>query len=323
MLGEDEIALNWFIDTTPIDRARSRSLYDFDRVGGARVLPGRLAYERLREIEREDVKRRPVPQVSSRRSYSSRPTTNGHDQAASSSDGNSNKSSAARLRALAEYEAELAEAEAKRRQAKQKEKSENIELIGFSIQYKDSPISSDEKTSLGSLLCEWTSPSSSSNVNYFTIERQLDGQEWLLVEKLTDKSQNQIQLDISSLLLEEKNANLPSRFRLSAHLEGGKVVASQPTDQINLSSLIGKRLIIPNIEILSNDSARLTWANDESDNGQNYDIEKREGPGTEWTKVSKVSLEQGSAQVDNLQEIGKCQFRMVPSSAGSMTNWII
>lgn len=319
MLGEDEITLNWFIDTTPIDRGRSRSLYDFDRVGGNRVLPGRLAYERLRELERDDAKRRPVPPTASRRSYSSRPTTNGRDQtpATSSSDENSKKSSAARLRAMAEYEAELAEAEAKRREARQKEKSEKIELIGFSIQYKDSPTSTDEKNSLGSLVCEWTSPSSSSNVNYFTIERQLDGQEWTPVEKLTDQSQNQIQLDISSLLLGEKNANLPSRFRLSAHLDNGKVVSSQPTDPINLSSLIGKRLIVPNIEILSNDSARLTWTHDENDNGQNYDIEKREGPGTEWTKVSKVSLEQGSIQLDHLEQSEKCQFRMVPSSAES------
>ena len=319
MLGEDEVVLNWFIDTTPIERARARSLYDFDRVGGRSAYPGRIAYERLREMEREEGKRRPIPSTRSSRSISYRPKSKEYDQSsASASDENSKISSAARQRALAEYEAELAEAEAKRRQAREKEKSENIELIAFSVEYDDSGPSTDEKNSLGSLRCQWISPSSLSNTNYLTIERQLGDQEWSSIEKKIDKTKNQIELDISSLLLDEKNQKLPSRFRLLAQLENGKVLTSQPTDKLNLSSIVGKRLIIPKVENLSNDSVQLTWTNDESDNDQNYDIEKREGPGAEWSKVTKVSLGEGSAELANLENSPKSQFRLVPSVAGSM-----
>jgi hypothetical protein len=51
MLGEDEISLNWRLDLSPIGKARSRSLYDFDRWSNALVLQGSMAYERLRVIK--------------------------------------------------------------------------------------------------------------------------------------------------------------------------------------------------------------------------------------------------------------------------------
>lgn len=121
MLDEDEISLNWRIDTTPIGRARSRSVYDFDRGGDSIVLPGRIAYERLKEMEQEDLKKRPPPQASSRRGYGQRQRLSEQHDRPPLSNGNDNPS-AARLRALAEYEAELAEADARRqRQAKEKQ----------------------------------------------------------------------------------------------------------------------------------------------------------------------------------------------------------
>jgi hypothetical protein len=265
-------------------------------------------------MENEEFKKRPASQVPSRRPYGHRPKSNEQNGQSSLSNGTSRTPSAARLRALAEYEAELAEAEAHRRR-RQAEKSQDIELISFVIRYEDSSTSGDDENSLGRLLCEWISPSSSSDINYFLIERQLGDQEWLPIEKKINKSKNQIQLDISSLLFEEKNQNLPSRFRLKAQLENGKLFTSKPSDEINLSSLVGKRVIIPNVEILSSNSVQLTWTNDENDNTNIYDIEKKEANETEWTKVSKVPLAQGSAQIENLIDARKCQFRLVPSTA--------
>ena len=311
MLGEDEIVLNWHIDTTPIDRARSRLVTDFDRFGDPKYLPGRIAYERLREMEQEDLKRRPAPPVSYRRSYAGRPKSNEQDDQSSLSNGTGSTPSAARLRALAEYEAELAEAEAQRQRQKA-ERLRALELISFAIRYEDPSTSGDDGNSLGRLICEWISPSSSSDIDYFLIERQLGDQDWLPIEKKIDKSKNEVQLDISSLLFDEKNQNLPSRFRLKAQLENGKQVTSKPSDEINLSLLVGKNLIIPNVEVLSTNSVQLTWANDENDSKKVYNIEKKEANETQWTKVLKVPLAQGSAQIENLTDARQCQFRLVP-----------
>jgi len=126
MLDEDEISLNWHFDTTPIERARSRSVYDFDRTGDTIVLPGRIAYERLREMEKELLKNQPVPQVPSRRNYGRRQKLSEQPDHLPLSNGNGNTPSASRLRALAEYEAELAEANARRqRQAEENEKNQS------------------------------------------------------------------------------------------------------------------------------------------------------------------------------------------------------
>jgi hypothetical protein len=316
MLGEDEIALNWHIDTTPLGRARSRSVYDFDRMGDIRVLPGRIAYERLREMEHETLKKQPTSPLSSGRSYGRRQRLSQQTDGAPLSNGNCNTPSAARLRALAEYEAELAEAAARRqRQAKENEKSAEIELISFTIRYEDIPSSTNNDNSLGRLLCEWILPSSSSDINYYTIERQLDDQEWLPIEEKIDKSQNQRQLDIFSLLSQEKNPNSSSRFRLKAHLENGKIFTSPPTDEINLHSIVGKRLIIPDVEILSANSVQLTWNNEENNQINLYDIEKKEAHETEWTKVTIVPFSQGSARIDNLIDAPQCHFRLVPSTS--------
>jgi hypothetical protein len=51
MLDEDEFSLNWRIDLSPIGRARSRSVFDFDRSHNTIVLHGSYAYERLRVIK--------------------------------------------------------------------------------------------------------------------------------------------------------------------------------------------------------------------------------------------------------------------------------
>lgn len=117
MLDEDEITLNWHIDTTPIGRARSRSLYDFNRIGETSALPGRIAYERLREMEQEDMKKRPSSQFPSRRVYRQR-SSEQHNYS-----GSNHTPSASRLRALAEYDTELAESEERRkREAEENEK---------------------------------------------------------------------------------------------------------------------------------------------------------------------------------------------------------
>ncbi|CAF5199054.1 unnamed protein product, partial [Rotaria magnacalcarata] len=57
MLDEDEIILGWHINSTPIGRLRSRSLYDFERTSEPTFLPGNIAYQRLREMEQEYFKK--------------------------------------------------------------------------------------------------------------------------------------------------------------------------------------------------------------------------------------------------------------------------
>jgi hypothetical protein len=52
MLGEDDVSLNWRLDLPPVGRARSRSLYEFDRWGSSLTLRGSMAYERLRVVKK-------------------------------------------------------------------------------------------------------------------------------------------------------------------------------------------------------------------------------------------------------------------------------
>jgi hypothetical protein len=136
----------------------------------------------------------------------------------------------------------------------------------------------------------------------------------LSIGEKIDKSQNQTQLDVFSLISDDDNPNLPSRFRLKAHLENGRILTSKPTDEINLNLIDGKRIIIPNVEILSANSVQLTWKYDEDEKTNIYDIYKKEAQDIEWTKVSKVLLSQGSARIDNLIDTHQCQFRLVPST---------
>ncbi|CAF3015656.1 unnamed protein product [Rotaria sp. Silwood2] len=325
MLDEDEIVLNWYIDTTPIGRARSRSLYDFDRINEPIVLPGNIAYQRLREMEQEDFKIRPSSQVPYNRNYQNRERRNRiseqHDDSPVS---NSDSDRESRLRAKAQYEAELAEYDEKRRAKKSVrikddyDKPEDIELISFTVRYEDEPLSnqnSNDRSSRGRLLCEWISPSSSSGIDYYTIERQLGDKEWLPIGEEIDKKQNQIELDISSLISNDNDDNIPSRFRLKAHLANGKIFTSKPTDDIYITSTDKKNIIIPDVEVLSANSVQLTWKKDGNDTVNMYDIEKKEGQQTEWVKVTKVPLSQGSARVDNLIDAQQCQFRLVPSES--------
>jgi hypothetical protein len=332
MLDQDEIALNWHIDTTPIGRTRSRSVYDYDRTGDTMNLPGRIAYQRLRERELEDLKRQPSPQVSSRvhglRERRQRLSQQHDTPPLSNSDNDGHNPSAARLRALAEYDAELAEYDAKRRLAKEKKRQEDdnvksgeIELISFTVRYEDSSSSnkkSGDADSLGRILCDWVAPSSSSGMKYYTIERQLGDKEWLPTGEKIDASANQAELAISSLISDDdnnnnNNQNVPARFRLKAHLENGKTFTSKPTDEINIDLTGIQGIIKPNVEILSANSVQLIWKKDESAGANMYDIEKKDAQQTQWEKVTKVSLSQGSAQVDNLIDAHQCQFRLVPS----------
>ncbi|CAF3582941.1 unnamed protein product [Rotaria sp. Silwood1] len=320
MLGEDEIFLGWYFDTTPIGRMRPRSYYEFDRINEPIVLPGSIAYQRLREMEKDDHKKRPSSYVSYQRPYPNRERRNRiseeHDNSPVS---NSDDDRASRLRAKAKYEAELAEYDEKRRAKKSvrikddNDKPDDIELISFTVRYEDIPLSN--QNSLGRLVCEWISPSSSSGIDYYTIERQLGDKEWLPIEEKIDKKQNQIELDISSLIANDNDDNIPSRFRLKAHLGNGKIFTSKPTDDIYINSKDKKHIIIPDVEILSANSVQLTWKKDENDTINMYDIEKKEAGQTEWIKVTKVPRSQGSAKIDNLTDAQQCQFRLVPSES--------
>ncbi|CAF4408869.1 unnamed protein product, partial [Adineta steineri] len=108
------------------------------------------------------------------------------------------------------------------------DKTGDIELISFTVRCETVPSSNNaqnEEDASIRLFCKWASPSSSSAINYYTIERQIgDKEEWLPIGEKIDKLDNQTQLDISSLKDVENsiNKNLPSYFRLNAHLQNGQ-----------------------------------------------------------------------------------------------------
>ncbi len=154
------------------------------------------------------------------------------------------------------------------------DKTGDIELIAFTVRCQ--PISSsnkeqDENNPSVRLLCQWASPSSSSAIKYFTIERQLGDNEWLPIGEKIDKLTNKTQLDISSSDYTELNANIPSYFRLKAHCQNGQTFTSKPTDGIFINLYQEKNIIIPDVEILSPSSVQLTW----NDN-KNEDIKSEE-----------------------------------------------
>ncbi|CAF4526123.1 unnamed protein product [Rotaria sp. Silwood1] len=201
------------------------------------------------------------------------------------------------------------------------EKSGAIELISFTVDWE--PISStnenqDEQSSLIRLKCQWASPSSSSAIDYFTIERQLGDNEWLPIGEQINKLENQAQLDISLLNdndNNEINVNIPSYFRLKAHLQNGQTFTSKPTDEIFINLFQDKNIIIPHVEILSSDSVQLTWNDKKNEEKPNiYDIEKKEEQQPEWEKVIEVPLSQRSARIDSLTDAKQCQFRLTPST---------
>ncbi|CAF3879351.1 unnamed protein product [Adineta steineri] len=223
------------------------------------------------------------------------------------------------------------------------DKTGDIELISFTVRCETVPSlnnAQNEEDASIRLFCKWASPSSSSAINYYTIERQIgDKEEWLPVGEKIDKLDNQTQLDIS--LLKDAgnsiNKNLPSYFRLKAHLQNGQTFMSKPTDGINLNLSKEKSLIIPDVEILSPNSVQLTWSDDTNDkkigkddddnknkNDNNikqkeksnlYDIQKKEEQESEWEKVLEVPLSQHSARLDSLTDAKQCQFRLIPTSS--------
>ncbi len=209
------------------------------------------------------------------------------------------------------------------------DKSGDIELISFTVRCQPIPSSNkeqDEDNPSVRLLCQWASPSSSSAINYFTIERQLDDNEWLPIGEKINKLENKTQLDISSSNDDEINANTPSYFRLKAHLQNGQTFTSKPTDGIFINLSQEKKIIIPDVEILSPSAVQLTWNGNENEDNENednkneeetniYDIEKKEEQELEWEKVIEVPLSQRSARIDSLTDANQCQFRLVPSSS--------
>ena len=140
------------------------------------------------------------------------------------------------------------------------------------------------------LLCQWDAPSSSSGIDYYTIERQTGDQEWSPVGEKIRKSQNESQLEISSSINGENGATVPSYFRLKAHRPNGQTSTSKVTDGIFLNVSKDKAVIVPEVEILSATAVQLTWKDNEEDNNNNnnkkknnnekaatkYDVEKKE-----------------------------------------------
>ncbi|CAF3733063.1 unnamed protein product [Adineta steineri] len=192
-LNQDEIALNWYIDTTPIDRARSRSAYNFERP----VYPGSIAYERLRDREREALKKRPSSYVPSQR------TSRYQSRLSEQRDRSSPIDSTAEQRALAK----------KNQKSIQEDIIRQNELNSFTVRYEELPVvnkGSNDQDSLGYMVCEWALPNSASKLKYCSIERQLDNEEWLPIEENIDQANNQVQFNISSLLSNAKDENISS-----------------------------------------------------------------------------------------------------------------
>ena len=201
------------------------------------------------------------------------------------------------------------------------EKPEDIELIAFTVRCKTVSFmeqNQDENNSLVRLFCQWVSPSSSSAIDYFTIEHQLGDQEWLPIGDKIDKFESQSQLDISIKHDDnsEMNLNIPSYFRLKVHLQNGQTFVSKPTDKIFMNLLQKKNIIIPEVEILSSNSVQLTCNDNENQEKSNiYDIEKKESQQPAWEKMAEIPLSQCSARIDNLTDAEQCQFRLISSSS--------
>jgi len=156
------------------------------------------------------------------------------------------------------------------------DKPGDIELIAFSVRYQVIPSSNTEEGEDNPsirLLCQWASPSSSPAIDYFTIERQLGNNEWLPIGEKIAKSENRTQLDIPSSNEnnnnEAINPNIPSYFRLKAHLQNGQTFTSKPTDGIVIDLAREKKIIIPDVEILSPSSVQLTWNDNENEDNKN------------------------------------------------------
>ena len=209
------------------------------------------------------------------------------------------------------------------------DKTTDIELISFTVRCQtlspSNDTQGDENVSLR-LLCKWASPSSSSAIDYYTIERQVDDEDWSPVGEHIDKYANQTQLDISSSTDTNNliNENRPVYFRLKAHLQNGQIFISKPTDKIYLNSSREKGIVVPDVEVLSPSSVKLTWNNDnqeDSTKGNNqqeqqsnvYDVEKKEEDVADWEKVTEVPLSQRSARINSLTDAEHCQFRLVPT----------
>jgi hypothetical protein len=217
------------------------------------------------------------------------------------------------------------------------DKSGDIKLSSFTVRCQVIPSSNKEENENNPsvrLFCKWASPNSTSAINYYTIERQLGDNEWLPIGEKIDTSENQTQFDISSSddnnNTDENNANIPSYFRLKAHLQNGQTFTSKPTDGIFINLLQEKKIIIPDVKILSPSSVELTWKDNEKEGNENeehenednknegktnsYDIEKKEEQQPEWEKVIEVPLSQRSARIDSLTDANQCQFRLIPSA---------
>jgi hypothetical protein len=212
------------------------------------------------------------------------------------------------------------------------EKCDPIKLTSFSVRCESVPTSrriKNNNDSLISLVCQWAMPSSSSTIDYYTIERQVgDNNEWLPIGEKINQRQNQIQMDLS---LNEKNAHLPSYFRLKAHLHNGQTCESESTDGIFFPLSNELNAIIPDVEILSSNSVELTWPDinqeskttNEQSKSNIYAVEKKEHQAqeiTDWETVGQVPLSQRTVRIASLTDASQCEFRLIPSDLTPTTN---
>lgn len=182
----------------------------------------------------------------------------------------------------------------------------DIELIALNVQYEPgSPLkrsnTKDNDDPSIRLRCRWVAPSSSSEIDYYTIERQVGDQEWLPVGDPINQGQSQTELTVSLSNQDETNAHLPSHFRLRAHLKDGQTFTSKPTDDIILPSVKDLYAIKPAVEVLSPTSVQLKWKDDEKDH-ENEKMEKKNNIYDVEKKVQHPKEEQDQSNENHQQK---------------------
>lgn len=145
---------------------------------------------------------------------------------------------------------------------KNREEMPNVEFGRLSVRCNPVPTSirlKNDGEKLVRLSCKWSPTSSSSPIDFFTIEQELDNGVWTKVGENIQTNQNQTQLDLSLSANDGLKGRDSSKFRLTAHFKNGQKVSSQPTDEISLKLADESSVVVPDVEILSENSVKLSW----------------------------------------------------------------
>jgi hypothetical protein len=195
-----------------------------------------------------------------------------------------------------------------------------IDWNSFTVHRERRPATNErDDDDAGRLVCQWTLARSSADIDHYTIESQTNRNDWLPIGENIDPSRNRIELNVAALLTGECEPCAGARFRLTAHLNDGRTVTSEPTEEINVVE--HGKTIVPVVTMLSSDAVRLTWNNETSTRPGLYDIERRDGPHRPWQTISTVPLTQGSACIDGLDHTDQCEYRLRPSTASQCLAW--